>query len=370
MKKILSLFISVVLILSMVISVSAANPGAALKASANSVAVDGKVTLTLSLSSIDAATSAYVDITIPEGLEMLKGESKWLAEGLIKDISSSDASLALGSEKALNGNVLKLVFKGKTASADAKKISAAVQVKKGSKQVLKTTVTASVKVICKSHSYNDWKITKEATCTAKGSQSRSCSVCAFAETKAIAAKGHAYGADTVAKQATCTAKGVKTAICASCGATKNTDISALGHKYGNWETTKEATCAEGGTQTRKCATCNGVETKSIAVAGHKYGEAVIVNEPTENEPGLQKKTCTECGNVVEEEIPAIGIDSNANTITSSDSTISSDIEDVVSNIEIEEGNTTHVWVIWVIMGIIIVAIAIVVFIIDRNRKNK
>ena len=113
-----------------------------------------------------------------------------------------------------------------------------------------------------------------------------------------------------------------------------------------------------------------METKSIAVAGHKYGEAVIVNEPTENEPGLQKKTCTECGNVVEEEIPAIGIDSNANTITSSDSTISSDIEDVVSNIEIEEGNTTHVWVIWVIMGIIIVAIAIVVFIIDRNRKNK
>ena len=73
-----------------------------------------------------------------------------------------------------------------------------------------------------SHTYGSWKVTKEPTCTAKGSRQRSCMVCGKKVTEAIAAKGHTWNKDyTIDKEPTFTEEGSKSIHCAVCDAVKD-----------------------------------------------------------------------------------------------------------------------------------------------------
>jgi len=65
------------------------------------------------------------------------------------------------------------------------------------------------------HKFGNWKITKAATCTAEGTQTRTCSVCGKVETATIAKVAHKY-VDTVVKP-TYTAKGYTLHKCPVCG---------------------------------------------------------------------------------------------------------------------------------------------------------
>ena len=65
------------------------------------------------------------------------------------------------------------------------------------------------------HNFGDWKITKVATCTAEGAQTRTCSVCGKVETQTIAKTAHKY-VDTVVKP-TYTAQGYTLHKCSVCG---------------------------------------------------------------------------------------------------------------------------------------------------------
>ena len=65
------------------------------------------------------------------------------------------------------------------------------------------------------HSFGKWKITKAATCTAEGTQTRTCSVCGKVETQTIAKTAHKY-ANTVVKP-TYTAQGYTLHKCSVCG---------------------------------------------------------------------------------------------------------------------------------------------------------
>ena len=65
------------------------------------------------------------------------------------------------------------------------------------------------------HSFGNWKITKVATCTAEGTQTRTCSVCGKAETQTIAKTAHKY-VNTVVKP-TYTAQGYTLHKCSVCG---------------------------------------------------------------------------------------------------------------------------------------------------------
>ncbi len=57
-----------------------------------------------------------------------------------------------------------------------------------------------------SHSYGSWVITKAATCTESGTQTRTCSDCGSKDTQTISATGHSY-VDHSAVSATCTSSG-------------------------------------------------------------------------------------------------------------------------------------------------------------------
>lgn len=113
------------------------------------------------------------------------------------------------------------------------------------------------------HSYGAWKVTKAATCTAAGIETRTCA-CGNKETRSIAAIGHSYGAWKVTKAATCTAEGIETRTCAACGNKETRSIAATGlHSWSAWKQTKEATYMKEGEETRTCSGCNKQEKRSI-----------------------------------------------------------------------------------------------------------
>ena len=73
-----------------------------------------------------------------------------------------------------------------------------------------TVKTYQVTVTKAAHSFGEWTVSKEATCTEAGEETRTCSVCGATETQAISAKGHTASEKWVTtKKATCTEKGTQ-----------------------------------------------------------------------------------------------------------------------------------------------------------------
>ncbi len=83
------------------------------------------------------------------------------------------------------------------------------------------------------HSWGAWTQTKAPTCTAKGAETRTCTVCGKTETRDVNAKGHNMVAkNTVAP--TCVAEGYTLYECANgCGTTEKRDVKAAtgNHNY-------------------------------------------------------------------------------------------------------------------------------------------
>ena len=156
------------------------------------------------------------------------------------------------------------------------------------------SVTDSIE--CKTHTFGDWEITEDATCTEKGSKIRVCSVCEYEEVEEIPALGHDIADDDwfVDYNATCVDDGRMAAYCARCGEFVYKTIPATGnHDFSDWKTTKPATCTATGTKTRTCSVCGKVETATIAKTAHKYVNTVV--KPTYTAQGYTLHKCSVCG---------------------------------------------------------------------------
>ena len=156
------------------------------------------------------------------------------------------------------------------------------------------SVTDSIE--CKTHTFGDWEITEDATCTEKGSKIRVCSVCKYEEVEEIPALGHDITDDDwfVDYNATCVDDGRMAAYCARCGEFVYKTIPATGnHDFSDWKITKAATCTATGTKTRTCPDCGKVETQTIAKTAHKYVNTVV--KPTYTAQGYTLHKCSVCG---------------------------------------------------------------------------
>lgn len=130
-----------------------------------------------------------------------------------------------------------------------------------------------------SHSWGSWTVTKAATCSSSGTQTRTCSDCGSTDTQTISATGHSYVSHS-AVSATCTKSGNDSYYtCSKCSTIFNsskTVISsiptkaALGHSWGSWTVTKAATCTESGTQKHTCSRCSSSETQTVSATGHSW----------------------------------------------------------------------------------------------------
>ena len=152
----------------------------------------------------------------------------------------------------------------------------------------------------KDHSYNEWTAKEAATCTKVGEEVRYCS-CGDMQIRSVGIKEHAYSDWVVIKAATCTETGEEAKYC-SCGDTQTKIISIKGHSYNDWAVTKAATCTKAGEETRTCS-CGDIQTNSIAAMGHSYGEWIIAKEATCAKTGEKYKTCSVCNDKQTESIP-------------------------------------------------------------------
>ncbi len=152
------------------------------------------------------------------------------------------------------------------------------------------------------HTYGEWVVDTEATCTTDGSKHKECTSCGATETETIPATGHNYSTEwTIDVQATCTTNGSKSHHCLNCGNKNNvTDIIATGHIVGEWIVDVEATCTTDGSKYKECTVCGEtLETETIPVIDHKESDWLIEVDATCSFVGSKYKECTVCGEILE-----------------------------------------------------------------------
>ena len=135
------------------------------------------------------------------------------------------------------------------------------------------------------------------TCTSPGNTEEiKCSLCGavISELKTIPATGHAYGDWSITKEPTCTEKGTKKKICSACGDTVVETIPMLDHK---WNTTctidVPATVSAPGSQSIHCSVCGTVkEGSSQVIPQLAPAEVVILAKPRILKPTAGKNKIT------------------------------------------------------------------------------
>ena len=121
------------------------------------------------------------------------------------------------------------------------------------------------------HTYGEWQITTQPTCTEQGEKQRTCTDtdCEHVETEVISAKGHKY--KTTEEPATCTANGTKTHTC-DCGDSYTETITATGHQHNETVKVVYATCTEDGYTLKHCHCGDEIQTDIQPATGHNFDE--------------------------------------------------------------------------------------------------
>ncbi len=145
------------------------------------------------------------------------------------------------------------------------------------------------------HANRELRNAKEATCTEEGYTGDTyCTDCGTLLTKGevIPAKGHSFGEWTVSQEATCTEAGHEIRICATCGVQEPRTLEALGHSFPAWTVTREPTCTEAGEESCVCTRCQETEIRELPAKGHMYQDTVV--SPTCEAEGYTLHTCAVC----------------------------------------------------------------------------
>lgn len=161
------------------------------------------------------------------------------------------------------------------------------------------------------HSWDNGKVTKEATCTEDGEKTYTCTVCNTTKTEVIPATGHQHKEVRNAKKATCTEDGYTgDTYCTDCNTKleSGTVVNKLGHTWDNGVITKEATETEEGVKTYTCKTCGETKKEKIPVTSHHLDQGTITKKATCTENGEKTYHCTDadCDKTYVETIPATG----------------------------------------------------------------
>ena len=156
---------------------------------------------------------------------------------------------------------------------------------------------------------------KAPTCTETGlTEGKHCSVCneVLVAQEVIPALGHDWGDWTVTSPATCTKKGTETRTCQrdGCDVSETREIDKTAHTVVT-DPAVEPTCTTPGkTEGKHCSVCNEVIVKQEVVPAKGHTEVIDpAVEPTCTEPGkTEGKHCSVCNEILvaQEVIPAKG----------------------------------------------------------------
>ena len=167
------------------------------------------------------------------------------------------------------------------------------------------TTAPKEKVECEEHSFGEWEIELEPTCTESGTKHRYCTVCGFKEVDTVDALGHEFGEWTLTTEPTCTEAGEETRGCIRCDAVETRPVEALGHDYVAGEPVVPS-CTEQGYTTYTCSRCgDSYDGDLVEALGHTWDDGVVTTAPTLTEEGVRTYTCTVCGATKTEAVPML-----------------------------------------------------------------
>lgn len=168
-----------------------------------------------------------------------------------------------------------------------------------------TTINGYIDVA--DHTYGEWQIVKEATCTETGLKRRSCkdAGCSKIDEVVIPKTAHKYVETVVSPN--CTEQGYTIHVCSVCHDTfKDNYTDALSHVPGDWEKALEPGCTTEGQEVQKCTVCHEIiNTRCIEATGHSYGEWITYKNATFNEDGESRKYCSKCDAYKSQRIPKL-----------------------------------------------------------------
>lgn len=223
------------------------------------------------------------------------------------------------------------------------------------KKVAFDVTNAKVTLSCKNHKFGAYTYNNDATCAKDGTETATCSVCGFKDTRTKAGTktdDHKFGAYTYNNDATCQKDGTETATCSvcnkkdtrtkagskvdhkftkyvnnnnatcqknatetascdfNCGAKDTREVanSTVKHKFTNYVSNKDATCTADGTKTAKCDYGCGTEytvADKDSALGHEVKEWTVTEEATLEKEGKRTGTCDRCKETIEEPIPKL-----------------------------------------------------------------
>ncbi len=146
------------------------------------------------------------------------------------------------------------------------------------------------------HSFSMWSVTKYASCTEQGVQTRICSSCGFIEQSLISKTSHTIVSDN-AISTTCTSDGKTSGShCSVCNTIidAQTTITAKGHTEVTVPAVAATCTTDGKTEGTRCSVCNAMITKQrpIAAIGHVYNKGTVVSSASCTQKGTIKYNCT------------------------------------------------------------------------------
>lgn len=157
------------------------------------------------------------------------------------------------------------------------------------------------------HSFGEWIVTKSATCTQEGAQSRYCS-CGEEQKTTIGAIGHNLQ-HYEAQEATCTVKGwASYDTCSRCDYNTYKEISPLGHALTHYDGQDATYTADGWEEYDSCSRCDYTTYKVIPAFKHNLVEHAGKTATCTKGGWEDYVTCSECDYTTYKTIPALGHD--------------------------------------------------------------
>ncbi len=111
------------------------------------------------------------------------------------------------------------------------------------------------------HVFDDGVVTKSPSCTDTGLITYTCTVCGMNETGEIPATGHNWNGGMITTYPSCAATGVRTYTCTACGVTKTEAVAKKPHTYKTYTT--KATTSKNGSVVTKCTVCGAVKSRTV-----------------------------------------------------------------------------------------------------------
>lgn len=246
MKKVLSVLLVAVLLIACMGTAAFAAAAPKVTVSAATAAPGKNVTVSVKISNNPGFATYKFAISYDHAvLKLVSAKAGALSKnGLFVANAESDlvSYAAAQNTTTKSGTLFTLTFKVLTKNETTTKISidktgSNFAQASGDKLTFTTSSgTLTVDKCAAGHTWGEWVITKDATCTEEGERTRKCTVkgCGKTQTEVIPMTEHTYGDWTQSKAPTCTEPGEETRTCV-CGHVETREIPATGHSHGDWE---------------------------------------------------------------------------------------------------------------------------------------